>query len=107
MDAAAITLQVGAVPVVKDGRGVVLIPARYLIINKDHTVAFLADESLHQVRLSSPFKLTSPTMTQGFLSRLCHLFGGHRFIELGREHHYDSSQTAQTACSRCGRRANF
>lgn len=104
MDAIA---QTGAVPVEKDGRGVMLIPARYLRIEKDYTVATLADESLRAVHLSSPFKLNSTTLTGAVKSRLCYLFGGHRFVEFSRAYHYDSSETAQTSCSRCGRRANF
>lgn len=107
MDAVAVVAQTGAIPVEKDGRGVMLVPARYLVIERDYTVEFLADESLGQTCRSHPFKLNSTTLLEAFKSRLCHLFGGHRFIEFNRVHHYDSSQTAEAACSYCGRRANF
>lgn len=34
-------------------------------------------------------------------SFLCWVYGGHDFVEYEREYHYDSSETANTQCTRC------
>jgi hypothetical protein len=74
----------------------------FLKVCKGYTVQFLPTEELRKVWPSGgSWAIGLDRLFMYPLSYFCWMFGGHTFVETDREYHYDSSETANTRCTRC------
>jgi len=68
-----------------------------------YTLALLQTEDPRKASCggSWPYGILDRLCNGGLKSYFCWISGGHTFVEYEREYHYDSSETANTKCSRC------
>lgn len=72
-----------------------------------YTVKFLETENPKKVGKGGSWLIGLDRFFAAPRSYFCWMFGGHTFVEYNREYHYDSSETANTTCTRCGLWVNF
>jgi hypothetical protein len=68
-----------------------------------YTLTLLPNENPNQAGWggSWPFGILDRLANGGIKSYFCWVSGGHNFVEYDREYHYDSSETANTRCTKC------
>jgi len=69
-----------------------------------YTVTLLPNEDPRKASHggSWPCGIIDRLIAGGLKSYFCWMYGGHNFVEYDREYHYDSSETANTRCAKCG-----
>ncbi len=66
-----------------------------------YTVHFLEAENPDKVNCGGAWLIGLDRLFAAPLSYFCWIYGGHTFVEVEREYHYDSSETAHCYCTRC------
>jgi len=67
----------------------------------EYTVQLLPNENPNKANCGGSWAIGLDRLFMYPKSYFCWLRGGHTFVEYFREYHYDSSETANTRCTKC------